>query len=459
MTSTDLNLGQLLPHIVTPPPGPRSRSMTAALVRAEAPAISTTANGDQPIFWERAAGANVVDVDGNRYIDATSAFGVASMGHGHPVVVAAVQTQAGKLLHGMGDFLPFAPRAAVAERLAARAPMQPAKVLFGLSGADAVELAVKAATVFTGRPGVLAFDAAFHGQSYGALALTARETFRTPFIAQLGRHVLRAPYPYPFRFEGSSEACAEASLAAVEELLDGPPPPAGAIGAVLVEPMAGREGEIVPPPAFLPGLRRLCDERDLLLIADEIYTGMGRTGRLFAVEHTGVVPDLLCAGKALGGGMPVSCVLGRADVLDAWHPTSPEAPHSSTFLAHPVSLAAVAAVLDVFEQEDMVGRAARLGWVLGDGLALLAAKHRAIGDVRGTGAMWGLELVRDGGERAPATELLGAVVGSMLGEGIIALPAGMHGNVLSLSPPFVITDEQVEAVVNAIDRALSAARQ
>jgi|DewCreStandDraft_1066081.scaffolds.fasta_scaffold00080_40 4-aminobutyrate aminotransferase len=451
--------GRLPPRIVVAPPGPRSRALTAELAAAEAPATSTIANGDVPIFWQAAAGANVLDVDGNLYVDTTAAFGVASIGHRHPAVVAAVQAQAARLMHGMGDYLPFTPRQELARRLAAIAPMQPAKVLFGLSGSDAVELALKVAAVATGRPGVIAFDAAFHGQSYGALAVTARSVFRAPFLAQLGRHVLRAPYPYPYRFAGSADACAAAALAAVEALLTGPPPPAGPVGAIIVEPVAGREGEIVPPPQFLPGLRRLCDRYGVLLIADEVYTGLGRIGRLFAVEHWGVVPDLICLGKALGGGMPIAAVLGRAELMDRWRPTTPEAPHSSTFLGHPVAAAAALAVLDVLEREGMVERSRAVGERLRARLVELAARHPAIGEVRGLGAMLGVELVRDPTTREPAPDLLGAVVAGALRQGVILLPGGMLGNVISLGPPFVLTDDQIEAAVNAIDAALTACGQ
>jgi 4-aminobutyrate aminotransferase/(S)-3-amino-2-methylpropionate transaminase len=448
--------GSLTPRIVVEPPGPRSRAMTAGLIAAEGPAISTTANGDVPVFWSAAAGANVLDVDGNVYVDMTSAFGVASAGHRHPRVVAAIQEQAGRLVHGMGDYLPVAPRLALAERLAALAPMQPAKVLFGLSGSDAVELAVKVATVATGRPGVITFDAAFHGQSYGALALTARGTFTEPFRAQLGRHVLRAPYPYPYRFDDPPEACAAATLAAIERLLDGPPPEAGPVGAILVEPVAGREGEIVPPDGFLPGLRRLCDAHGLVLIADEVYTGLGRTGRRWACGHWGVVPDLLCVGKALGGGMPVSAVLGRAELMDAWRPTTPEAPHSSTFLAHPVGAAAALAVLDVYEDDGLIERAATTGAWLHARLERLAKRHAAVGEVRGLGMMIGVELVADRASRAPAPALVGRVVSEAMRRGVILLPGGMDGNVLSLGPPFTITESQLDSAVNAIDAALGA---
>lgn len=448
--------GLLLPRIIAPPPGPRSREQIALLTRTEGPAISTTANGDLPIFWSSAAGANVLDLDGNLYVDTTSAFGVAGIGHRHPAVAAAVQQQARRLLHGMGDFLPFAPRAELADRLTRLAPMQPAKVLFGLSGADAVELALKVAYRATGRPGVIAFDAAFHGQSYGVLPLAGRAPFREPFAAQLGRHILRAPYPYPYRFAGSPEACTAASLDAVAALLAGPPPAAGPVGAVLIEPMAGREGEIVPPPDFLPGLRRLCDARGVLLIVDEIYTGLGRTGSLWAIDQVGVVPDLLCTGKALGGGLPISAVLGRADLMDAWRPQSVEAPHSSTFLCHPLGAAAALAVLDVLEREGMAARATATGARLLEHLETLQGSHPGIGEVRGQGAALGVELVRDANTKEPAPEIVGALIQGGLERGIIFLPGGMHGNVLSLAPCFIMSEDQIGAAVNAIDEVLRA---
>lgn len=451
--------GALLPRIVVPPPGPQSLAAAARLAQAEAPAISTLTNGDRPIVWHAAAGANVLDVDGNVYVDTTSAFGVASTGHRHPAVTAAVQAQAARLLHGMGDYLPFQPRAGLAERLAALAPMQPASVLFGLSGSDAVELALKVAAVATGKPGVIAFDAAFHGQSYGALAVTARDTFRAPFAAQLGHHVLRAPYPYPYRFDGSPEDCAAASLDAVERLLAGPPPQAGPAGAVIIEPVAGREGEIVPPGGYLRGLRDLCDRAGVLLIVDEVFTGCGRTGRMWAVEHENVIPDLLCAGKALGGGMPISAVLGRAEIMAVWRPQTAEAPHSSTFLAHPVSCAAALAALDVLERERLVERAARTGRRLLDGLQWLAARHGCIGQVRGLGMTAALELVRDRHTREPAPERIGPVLAEALARGVILLPGGMHGNVISLAPPLTISEEQLACALNAIDEALRTTRQ
>jgi 4-aminobutyrate aminotransferase / (S)-3-amino-2-methylpropionate transaminase / 5-aminovalerate transaminase len=451
--------GRLLPAIAVEPPGPNSRAQVDRLAQHEGPAISTIANGDIPIVWHAAAGSNVLDVDGNVYIDTTSAFGVAGIGHRHPAVVAAVQEQTARLMHGMGDFLPFSPRSELAVRLAALAPMRPAKVLFGLSGSDAVELALKVAAAATGRPGVIAFDAAFHGQSYGALPLAGRSTFRDLFSAQLGQHVLHAPYPYPYRFDGLPEACAAASLAAIEVLLDGPPPAAGPVGAVIIEPVAGREGEIVPPAGFLKQLAVLCRSREVLLIADEIYTGLGRTGRMFAVDHAGVVPDLMCIGKALGGGMPISAVVGRAELMDAWRPVTAEAPHSSTFLGHPVSAAAALAVLDVLDSEQMAERAAAVGGRLRKRLAVLAERHAVIGEVRGLGMMFGIELVRDRDTRAPAPDVLGSVLGEALRRGVILLPGGMHGNVISLGPPFTMTEDQLEAAVSTIDEALTATGQ
>ncbi|HLZ68314.1 MAG TPA: aspartate aminotransferase family protein [Dehalococcoidia bacterium] len=450
--------GDLLPRIVTPPPGPRSRAYAERLAAVEAPAISTLANGDRPIFWASAAGANVLDVDGNLYLDTTSAFGVASVGHRNPAVVAAVEAQARRLLHGMGDFLPPAVRLELAEALRGVLPRGVDRVLFGLSGADAVEIALKAAAVYTGKPGVVAFEGAFHGQSYGALAVTSRESFRRRFAAQLGAHVERAPYPYPYRRPSGCSAEDDGSrcLAGVDAAIERLARRGFAPGCVIVEPFQGREGEIFPPDSFLPGLRRLCDERGLLLIADEIYTGFGRTGRMWACEHTGVLPDLLCAGKALGGGLPGSIVAGRGEVLDAWRPDTPEAPHSSTFLGHPLGCAAALAVLHELGEHRLVERGARLG---ADLLAELQAAVRGnphVGEVRGRGMMLGIELVKDRTSREPYPDLIPGVLQRGLERGLILLPAGMFGNVISLAPPLTITEHQLRYLGENLPEVLRA---
>jgi 4-aminobutyrate aminotransferase / (S)-3-amino-2-methylpropionate transaminase / 5-aminovalerate transaminase len=449
--------GELLPHIWVPPPGPRSRANAAALALFESPAISTIANGDVPLFWIAAAGANVLDADGNVYIDTTSAFGVASVGHRNPRVVAAAEAQARRLVHAMGDFQPPVVRLELARALRKVLPAGLDRVLFGLTGADAVELSLKCAGVFTGRPGVIAFEGAFHGQSYGSLAVTSRRTFSDRFLRQLGNHVRRAPYPYPYRRpKGLSEAadvdrCLSAVRAQTRQMsLDGIRP-----GCVIVEPCQGREGEIIPPPAFLPGLRRLCDDLELVLIADEIYTGFGRTGRMWACDHTGVVPDLLCAGKALGGGYPGSIVAGRADIMDAWRPNTPEAPHSSTFLGHPVGCAAALAVLAELSERGLVQRSRETGATLLAALKAATESNPHVGEVRGLGMMIGIEVVRDRESRDPMPEAVPAILQAGLDCGLIMLPGGMYGNVISLSPPFVTTDEQFQYVTEKLPHCLT----
>jgi 4-aminobutyrate aminotransferase/(S)-3-amino-2-methylpropionate transaminase len=420
--------------------------------------MSTIANGDQPIFWARAAGANVMDADGNVYIDTTSGFGVASVGHRNPAVVQATTRQIETLIHGMGDFLPPTIRLDLAERLQQILPHGLDRVLFGLSGADAVELALKCAAVYTGRPGVVCFEGGFHGQSYGALSITSRAAFSSRFRSQIGQHSARAPFPYPYRRpNGLSEAddvgrCLAAAAAAGDALAARGFEP----GCVIVEPFQGREGEIFPPDTFLPGLRKLCDERGWLLVLDEIYTGLGRTGRMWGCDYTGVVPDIICAGKTLGGGFPMSIVAGKPWIMDAWRPDTPEAPHSSTFMGHPVGCAAALAVLDEIGSKNLVARSHGLGKTLLEALKAATAANPHVGEVRGRGLMIGIELVRDRSTRDPFPQMIPGVLQRGLERGLILLPAGMHGNVISLAPPLTISDTQMQTVTEQVPSCLLA---
>jgi 4-aminobutyrate aminotransferase/(S)-3-amino-2-methylpropionate transaminase len=299
---------------------------------------------EAPIFWERAAGSNVWDVDGNRFVDLGAGFGVASAGHAHPRVVAALCEQGERLLHGMGDVHPSSVKVELLERLAALFPGgAAARAVLGSSGSDAVEIALKTAQLATGRAGVIAFEGAYHGLSLGALDATHRREFREPFAARL-------PGATAFARFGDFEDVAR--LVAASRV---------PFGAVLVEPIQGRGGERIPPDGFLTALRALCDREGLLLIADEVYTGFGRTGRWFACDHESVVPDLLCVGKGLASGMPISACIGRAAVMDAWPPSRGEALHTQTFLGHPPGCAAALAAIAVIEDEKLVQRAAERG--------------------------------------------------------------------------------------------------
>jgi 4-aminobutyrate aminotransferase/(S)-3-amino-2-methylpropionate transaminase len=398
--------------LLTAVPGPRSRALAARLAAVESRNVTALAP-EPPIFWERAAGANVWDVDGNRFVDLGAGFGVANVGHAHPLVVEALAAQERSLLHAMGDLHPAAVKVALLEALAARFPGGgPARAVLGSSGSDAVEIALKTALLASGRAGVVAFEGAYHGVTLGALDATWRRDFREPFAARLAGRTSFA------RFGDEADVLRAARSCAAP------------VGALIVEPVQGRGGERVPPPGFLRALRARCDAEGWLLIADEVYTGCGRTGRFFACEHEGVVPDLLCAGKGLGGGMPISACVGRARVMDAWPVSQGEALHTQTFLGHPPGCAAALAALAVIEEEKLAERAAELGAVA---LAFLRDATRANARVvvcRGQGLLLGVEC------DAPATAL--AATARALRRGVIVVPSGDDGRVLAVTPPLVI---------------------
>lgn len=438
----------LLPDLVTEVPGPASRALATRLRAVENPNVTFLApDGSFPVFWERARGSNVWDADGNRFIDLTAAFGVAGCGHAHPRVVAALAEQAGRLLHGMGDVHPSAVKVALCERLAALAPGDLAGVTLGSNGADAVEAALKGALLRTGRPGVIAFEGGYHGLTGAALEVTSFAKFRDPFGAMLTGRATFLPYPDPLRPPGgvaSAEVGAHVLGLVRERLADRSSPP---VGAIIVEPLQGRGGEVVPPPGFLAGLRELADGRDVLLIVDEIYTGLGRTGALWACDHEGVVPDLLCVGKALTGGMPLSACLGRPGAMAGWPTSTGEAIHTSTFLGHPGACAAALASLDVLIGEDLPTRARVLGERAARRLRERLAGVAAVADVRGRGLMLGVDLVRDG---APDPAAAVAVMGGALRRGVIVLPSGRFGNVIALSPPLTIAEAQLDHGVDVV---------
>ena len=433
-----MSAGDQLPRIVHPPPGPRSRALALDLERLEAPGVNTVAGGagaEPPILWDTARGANVHDVDGNRYVDLTSGFGVAAVGHRHPRVVAAVRRQAGRLLHGLGDVHAHPLRVALAARLVGMAPVDEPQVFFAASGAEAVEIALETALAATGRPGIVAFEPSYHGLTLGALAVTSRPAFRAPFAPYLHPHVRRIPFGCPLATVASALATTSGSSTSA----------ASPAGAVLVEPIVGREGVLPPPPGWLAGIARLCREAGAVLIADEIFTGFGRTGRLFAVEAEGVRPDVLCCGKALGGGLPIAAVLARRSLLQVWN-TPGEALRTSTFLANPVACAASLAVLDVLEQDELPARAARLGAQVAARLAGWSDRLPAVAAVRGRGLLWGVEL--------SSRQAAGAWVAAARRRGVLILAGGPEGRVAQLVPPLTIAEAQLTGALDLLEEAL-----
>ncbi len=416
------------PLVRTTIPGPASRALAERLARVESHNVTCFETGG-PIFWERAAGANVWDVDGNRFVDLGAGFGVAVAGHNHPDIVRAIGDQASQLLHAMGDIHPPRVKVELLERLCAIYPGgAPARGVLMSSGSDAIETALKTSLLATGRAGVIAFEGGYHGLSLGALDTTWRRDFREPFAARL-------PAATRFARYGDVES--------VAEVAEGPGPP---VGAVLVEPVQGRGGERIPPSGFLSGLRRLCDERGWLLIADEIYTGFGRTGRWFGCDHESVIPDLLCAGKGMTSGMPLSVCLGRAEVMQAWPVSNGEALHTQTFLGHPLCCRAALACLDVLEGEKLVERSATLGGRALDWLREGFARHPSVKTVRGRGLMIGVE--------CGSGEVAGRAQVEALRQGVIVLPSGPAGEVISITPPLTIDSETFRKALATLAAAL-----
>lgn len=402
-------------------------------------------DGSWPIVWERARGVFVWDAHGKKYLDLTAAFGVASAGHANPNVVKAGQKQMAHLLHAMGDVHPHARKAELARelsRLTFERWSGRAKTIFCNSGFEAVEAALKTAILATGKRGIIAFTGGYHGLGYGALNVTHRDFFRRPFYSQLRQFGQFVPFPQ-----------SHSDLAALEnkikKILQ-----RGQIGAILVEPVQARGGIIVPPREFLPLLQKLCRRFGALLIADEIYTGFGRTGKWFACEHSRVVPDVLCLGKALTGGFPLSACVGRADLMDAaWPASQGEAIHTSTFLGHPVGCAMALAQIKEIQRLGLCERSAEHGHFLLTELGSIQnLKSKIQNSVRGLGLMAGLELNLPSG--SPATADTFQVIKEMLRRGYVLLPEGEHANVISFTPPLTISQAQLANAINALREVL-----
>lgn len=409
-------------------------------------------DGSWPILWKRSRGVHVWDEMGRRYLDLTGAFGVAAAGHANPRVVLAGQRQMGRLLHAMGDVHPHRLKAELARELSRLtferwsedfgAKTVTGKTIFCNSGFEAVEAALKTAMLATGRSGVIAFHGAYHGLGYGALNVTHCSHFRGHFIEQLGGFGRFVPFPRTSEDLPPIEAQIKRLLRSKR------------IGAILVEPVQGRGGVNIPPVEFLPMLRKICDEAKALLIVDEVFTGFGRTGKWFACEHSGTTPDIACLGKALTGGFPLSACVGAAEVMDqAWPKSTGEAIHTSTYLGHPVGCAMALAQIKEIRRLKLPEHSAELGRWLGDELTQLPSRKGIRLESRCLGLMAGVELTTKTGGSGTIMSL--KVVKEMLRKGILVLPEGEHSNVISLTPPLVVTRGQLAVAVKALAECLS----
>jgi 4-aminobutyrate aminotransferase/(S)-3-amino-2-methylpropionate transaminase len=431
-------------EIKTAVPGPRSEE----ILRRKRDAVADPLSIYVPVVVESGRGATVTDVDGNTFIDFMGGVGCLNVGHSHPRVTAAIQEQAERFLHTDFSVLPYEVYVTLAERLLALTPISgPTKAAFFNAGTEAVENAIKFARSYTKRPAVIGFEGGFHGRTLLSLSLTSKVH---PYKAGLGPfapEVYRVPFPNDYRGPDARTA-----LAALERAFD-TLVPAEQVAAIVVEPIQGEGGFLVCPREYMTGLRALCDRHGIVLVADEVQTGVARTGKFFAMEHHAVEADLITVAKSIAAGLPLSGVLGRAEIMDA----PPDSAIGGTYVGNPVAQAAALAVLDVVEDEGLCDRAAAIGETIRGRMTAWQARFEQIGDVRGVGAMLALELVQDRVTKEPATDLATAVVDEAAARGLLLLKAGVYSNAIRVLLPLVIGDAELDEALDVWEEAVDAA--
>jgi 4-aminobutyrate aminotransferase len=442
-----------VPYLATEVPGPKARDLVGQSEQAVSPSLAHV----YPLAVKSAQGVVVEDVDGNRFLDCAAGIAVCSTGHCHPGVVKAIQQQASRLLHICGaDFYDPA-YIRLAERLAKLVPCRGAsqegnsrRAFLANSGAEAVEAALKLARHHTGRPRILAFLGAFHGRTLGAVSLTASKPVYHGGFGPLVPGITHVPYAYCYRcaYNLTHPACGLACVDYIEDVLFARSIPAEEVAAIFVEPVQGEGGYIVPPPGWIARLRELCDRHGILLVDDEVQAGIGRTGKMFAIEHWDVQPDIVCVAKALGSGMPISAMIASEDIM-SW----PRGAHGSTFGGNPVACAAALATLDVIEEERLLHNATRVGQQLLQNLRDLAEESHTIGDVRGLGLMIGVELVKDKTTKVYAKQEAQQVVLECFKRGLLLLPCGPSG--IRFAPPLILTKAQADTAFQIFAEALT----
>jgi 4-aminobutyrate aminotransferase / (S)-3-amino-2-methylpropionate transaminase / 5-aminovalerate transaminase len=424
-------------------PGPLSKRILERKERVIAEPLSIYV----PVVIAEGRGATLTDVDGNTFIDFTGGVGCLNVGHANPHVTAAAQEQLARFSHTDFTIVPYEVYVTLAERLIELTPISaPAKAAFFNAGTEAIENAIKFARSFTGRPAVIAFEGGFHGRTLLSLSLTSKTH---PYKAGLGPfapEVYRVPFPQDYRGPDAATALRALERALVTQVA------AESVAAIVVEPVQGEGGFVVAPPEFMSGLRRICDEHGIVLVVDEVQTGFGRTGKLFAIEHYDVEPDLITLAKSIANGLPLSAVIGRAEIMDA----PPDSAIGGTYVGNPVAQAAALAVLDVIEEEGLVERASAIGETTRARMLAWQERFSQIGDVRGLGAMLALELVADAETKEPDPDLATAVVQEAASNGLLLLKSGIYSNCIRVLTPLVISDAELDEALNVWEQALEA---
>jgi 4-aminobutyrate aminotransferase / (S)-3-amino-2-methylpropionate transaminase / 5-aminovalerate transaminase len=422
-------------------PGPRSREILARKERVIADPLSIYL----PVVIEEGRGATLTDVDGNTFIDFTGGVGCLNIGHSHPRLIEAAQEQLTKFSHTDFTIVPYEVYVTLAERLLALAPFQvPAKAAFFNAGTEAIENAIKFARSYTKRQAVIVFEGAFHGRTLLSMTMTSKTH---PYKAGLGPfapEVYRVPFAQDYRGPDTRSALAALERAFTTQVA------AENVAAIVIEPVQGEGGFVVAPRDFMSGIRRICDELGIVLVIDEVQTGFGRTGKMFAIEHYGVEPDLITVAKSIAGGLPLSAVLGKAPIMDA----PGDSAIGGTYVGNPVAQAAALAVLDVFEEEGLVERAQQIGETMRARMVQWQERFPAIGDVRGLGAMLAIELVKDRDTKEPHPDLATAVVEGAAERGLLLLKSGIHSNCIRVLSPLVLTDAELDEALEVWEEAL-----
>jgi len=436
------------PHIRTELPGPNAR----ALLARDASVTSPSYPRDYPFVMDHGRGAEVWDVDGNRFLDFAAGIAVCSTGHSHPQVVQAIKDAADRFLHISSDYW-HEGQVRVGERINELDPMgEPVMCFFAQSGTEAVEGAIKLARHHTGRSRFIGFLGAFHGRTMGSLAFTASKYTQHKGFFPGMPGVTHVPFPNPYRplFAGADQG--EAVLDYIENVIFQCNVPANEVAGILVEPMQGEGGYVVPPDGFLQGLRDLCDRHGILLIFDEVQCGIGRTGKMFAAEHAGVRPDIMTLAKGLASGLPIGLVVAKKPVMEHW----PRGAHGNTYGGNPLCCAAALATLDLVEHQ-YTANAAEVGAYFIERLRHLQSRHPEIGDVRGRGLFIGMELVKDRASKVPAKELCDAAITRAFHNGVLLLSCG--ASTIRFAPPLVVTRGEVDEVLSIVDASLAEARE
>jgi len=424
-------------------PGPRSREIVARIERSVASPLALTF----PVVAAEARGVTITDVDGNTLIDFTGGVGCLNVGHSNAQVVAAAQEQLERFSHTDFTIVPYETYATLAERLLHYAPFSgPGKAAFFNAGTEAVENAVKFARAYTKRPAVIAFEGAFHGRTLLALTMTAKAKPYKDGLGPFAPEVYRTAFPYEYRGISTADALEALERTIAED--------AGAenVAAIVIEPVLGEGGFVPAPPEFLAGVRRICDDNGIVFVADEVQSGFGRTGTFFAIEQSGIEPDLVVVAKSIAMGLPLSGVIGRTEIMDA----PPPGGIGGTYVGNPVAQAAAVAVLDVIEEENLLDRARSTGETMRARMLAWQERWPRIGDVRGPGAMLALELVADPETKDPAPDLAKAVVEAAFERGLLLLTCGVHGNCIRVLAPLVVGDAELEEALGVWEEALDA---